>query len=58
MTRRTPSPVDRALWALEAGKSAVGFAALKRLAEAGEVEAFHMLGYLYDVGEGTRRNPG
>jgi hypothetical protein len=34
----------------------VAFADLKRLAEADEADAFHMLGYLYDTGRGTRRN--
>jgi len=35
----------------------VAFAALKRLAENGDEGAYHMLGYMYDVGEGTRRSP-
>jgi TPR repeat protein len=56
MTRKRRMTVDSALLALEAGKATVAFRALKRLAESGDAGAYHMLGYLYDVGEGTRRN--
>jgi len=48
--------VEKALQALEAGRAIAAFRALKRLAESGDQGAFHMLGYLYDLGEGTRRN--
>jgi uncharacterized protein len=48
--------VESALHALEAGKKVLAFRELKRLAEAGDDGAYHMLGYLYDVGEGTRRS--
>jgi TPR repeat protein len=34
----------------------MAFAELKRLADEGEVDAFHMLAFLYDAGQGTRRN--
>jgi TPR repeat protein len=47
---------DDALRAHEAGRLVQAFRALKRLSEQGDSSAFHMLGYLYDVGEGTRRN--
>jgi uncharacterized protein len=57
MTDELPRTVETALQALENGKHAVAFKSLRRLAEAGDAGAFHMLGYLYDVGEGTRRNP-
>jgi len=48
--------VEKALLDLEAGKDQKAFLALKRLAEAGNKEAFPMLGYLYDVGKGTWRD--
>lgn len=54
--RHKHSAYDKALWALEKGRPAVAFRALKRLAESGEKDAYHMVGYLYDVGQGTRRN--
>ena len=56
MNRNRATRVDSALRALEAGKAVVAFRALRRLAADGDQGAFHMLGYLYDVGEGTRRN--
>ena len=49
-------PVNKALLLLEGGKAKKAFASLKQLAESGNEGAFHMLGYLYDVGEGTKRN--
>lgn len=54
--RRKRSAYDEALRALEKGRPVAAFRSLKRLAESGDEDAFHMLGYLYDVGEGTRRN--
>ena len=48
--------VDESLWAHEAGSSRAEFIALRRLAEAGDAQAFHMLGYMYDRGTGTRRS--
>jgi TPR repeat protein len=56
MASKLPTTVDSALLALEAGRRATAFRALKRLAESDDAGAFHMLGYLYDVGEGTRRD--
>lgn len=56
MSRNRARTVDSALRALEAGKAVVAFRALRRLAADGNQGAFHMLGYLYDVGEGTRRD--
>lgn len=56
MTGKVPTTVESALLVLEAGRHTVAFEALKRLAEAGDAGAYHMLGYLYDVGEGARRN--
>jgi len=53
---RKPATVDDALRALEAGKAVRAFKMLKHHAEAGDMHACHMLGYLYDTGEGTRRN--
>jgi TPR repeat protein len=47
------APVEKALRRLEAGKAREAFVALKSLAEAGNTEAYPMLGYLYDIGEGT-----
>ncbi len=47
---------DDALRAYEAGHAAQAFRTLKRLAELGDEAAFHMLGYLYDNGGGTKRN--
>ncbi len=48
--------VDQALLAHEAGDYGQAFCWLKSLAEQGAAEAYHMLGYLYDVGRGTRRS--
>jgi len=54
--RKRPATVEEALRALESGRAATAFRSLKDLAESGVEDAFHMLGYLYDVGEGTRRS--
>ncbi len=56
MKRKQLATVESALQALEAGREVLAFQALKRLAEAGDEGAYHMLGYLYDAGEGTRRS--
>jgi len=56
MKKAPSSTTDDALHALEAGRVTQGFRILKRLGEGGDESAFHMLGYCYDVGEGTRRN--
>jgi TPR repeat protein len=41
---------------LEAGRKVAAFRALKLLAESGEERAYHMVGFMYDVGEGTARS--
>lgn len=56
MPTSDPTPVDAALRQYEEGDAAGAFAALKALAESGNDAAFPILGYLYDVGEGTRKN--
>jgi TPR repeat protein len=56
MHRKKPATVEEALRTLEAGRAVQAFRALKRLAENNDERAFHMLGYLYDVGEGTKRS--
>ncbi|MBX3695203.1 MAG: sel1 repeat family protein [Steroidobacteraceae bacterium] len=48
--------VDEALSALERGDDAAALRALRAWAARGDISACHMLGYLYDVGRGTRRN--
>jgi len=53
---RKPATVDDALLALETGKATRAFNMLKQLGESGDMDAYHMLGYLYDTGEGTRRS--
>jgi TPR repeat protein len=54
---QSKSAVDEALRAHDEGRHAAAFKALKRLsANGGDAEAFHMLGYMYDNGQGTRRN--
>src|SRR5690349_449160 len=53
MSRANQALVDKALRKLEAGKAREAFVTLKRLAEVGNEAAYPMLGYLYDVGEGT-----
>ena len=57
MTSLDSKAVEKALWDLEAGREKKAFLTLKRLAEAGNKAAFPMLGYLYDVGQGTWRDP-
>ena len=48
--------VDQALWAHHEGRFAVAFRALNYWAEQGEASAFAMLGFMYDAGQGTRKN--
>ena len=51
-----PLSVDQALEAREQGRHAVAIRALVHWAERGDGTAFHMLGFMYDTGQGTRRN--
>ena len=48
--------VDEALWAHHEGKFDVAFRALSYWAAQGDASAFTMLGYMYDAGQGTRKN--
>jgi len=56
MKGHQPMTAYAALRKLETGRPLEAFRELKVLAERGDEHAYHMLGYLYDVGEGTRRD--
>jgi TPR repeat protein len=56
MTSVPKLTVDQAIGAQDERRYGVAFRALKYWAEQEDASAFHMLGFMYDVGQGTRRS--